>query len=95
MRPIFHWTPRRIKSHIAICFMALVCMRVMEYKVNLQYKKLSPAAIRNELLRLQTSILKDQKTHKEYGIPSRASQDAKKIYQLLGLKWSDIPFIIK
>lgn len=95
MRPIFHWTPRRIKSHIAICFMALVCMRIMEYKVNLQYKKLSPAAIRNELLRLQTSILKDQKTHKEYGIPSRASQDAKKIYQLLGLKWSDTPFVIK
>ena len=43
----------------------------------------------------QTSILKDQKTHKEYGIPSRASQDAKKIYQLLGLKWSDTPFVIK
>ncbi|MEJ7769369.1 MAG: IS1634 family transposase [Chitinophagaceae bacterium] len=95
MRPIFRWTPKRIKAHIAICFMALMCMRTMEYKVGLQYKKLSPAAIRNELMRLQTSILKDYTTMKEYIIPSKATQDAKKIYQVLGLKWSDTPFAVK
>lgn len=95
MRPVFHWTQKRIKAHIAICFMALMCIRVMEYKVRLQYKKLSPAAIRNELLRLQTSILKDHKTKKQYALPSAASQHTKKIYQVLGLKWNDTPFQIK
>jgi len=29
MQPIFHWTPRRIKAHIALCFMALVCVRTI------------------------------------------------------------------
>lgn len=95
MRPIFHWTAKRIKAHIALCFMALMCVRVMEYTVRLQYKKLSPAAIRNELMRLETSILKDHKTQKQYALPSKASQDAKKIYQILGLKWNDTPYIIK
>lgn len=95
MRPIFHWTERRIKAHIAICYMALVCMRVLEYKVRLQYKKLSPAAIRNHLLQLEVSILKDYKTQKQYALPSKATQDAKKIYQLLGLKYTDTPYQIK
>ena len=24
IRPIFHWTPARVRAHIAICFMALM-----------------------------------------------------------------------
>jgi len=42
IRPIYHWTPKRIKAHIAISFMALVCVRHLEYRVKRQYKKLSP-----------------------------------------------------
>jgi transposase len=95
MRPIFHWTQKRIKSHIAICFMALVTIRVLEYKVKLQYKKLSPEVIRYELQKLQVSILHDQSTKKQYALPSQASQHAKKITQLLGYKWNDIPYPIK
>jgi transposase len=95
MRPIFHWTQNRIKAHVAICFMALTCIRAMEYIVRLQYKKMSPAAIRNELMRLQTSILKDQKTGNTYGLPSKATQHAKKIYQIMGLRWNDTPYPLK
>jgi Transposase len=95
MRPIFHWTPRRIKAHIALCFMALVCVRTAEYRVNLQYKKLSPQAIRKALLGLEISILKDHKTGKVYALPSKATQDAKKIYQIMGLRWTDVPYLIK
>jgi len=95
MRPIFHWTPRRIKAHIALCFMALVCVRTAEYRVALQYKKLSPQAIRRVLLGLEISILKDHKTGKVYALPSKATQDAKKIYQIMGLKWTDVPYLIK
>ncbi len=91
MRPIFHWTPHRIKAHIAICFMALVIVRILEYKVRLQYKKLSPQAIVQSLANLEVSILKDIETKKEYMLPSQATQDAKKIYQLMGYKWQDTP----
>jgi transposase len=95
MRPIFHWTEKRIKAHVAICFMALCCIRTMEYKVRFQYKKLSPAAIRNELMRLETSIHKDYKTSIQYALPSKATQHAKKIYQIMGLRWNDTPYLLK
>ena len=95
MRPIFHWTVPRIKAHIAICFMALVCVRSAEYRIALQYKKLSPQVIRTALLGLQISILKDQKTNKLYALPSKATQDAKKMYQVWGLRWTDVPYLVK
>lgn len=95
MRPIFHWTSKRIKAHIALCFMALVCVRTLEYRVRLQYKKLSPERIRKALSRLEVSVLKDTKTGKRYILPSQASQHAKKIYQILGLRWRETPYIIK
>ena len=95
IRPIFHWTPKRIKAHIAICYMALVCIRHLEHRVKLQYQKLSPEVIRNELLHVQLSILKDIKTGKRYAIPSKPTIHQKKIYQTLGLKLCDIPYIIK
>lgn len=94
-RPIFHWTENRINAHVAICFMALACIRAMEHIVRLQYKKMSPAAIRNELMHLQTSILKDTRTGISYALPSRATQPAKKIYQIMGLKWNDTPYLLK
>lgn len=95
MRPIFHWTERRIKAHIAICFMSLVTIRTLEYKVNLQYKKLSPERIRYTLSRIEASVLKDTKTGNRYVLPSQISQDAKKIYQIIGYKWRETPYQIK
>lgn len=95
MRPIFHWTPKRIKAHIALCFMALMCVRVLEHRVRLQYKKLSPEVIRYELDTLQVSILLDQSTRKKYALPSQASQHARKILQLTGCKWNDTPYLLK
>lgn len=94
MRPIFHWTPSRIKAHIALCFMALVCVRTLEYKVQNQYKKMSPEAIRQTVTQLEASILKDIEKNKQYVLPSETSQDAKKIYQILGLKWRETAYLI-
>src|SRR5580704_4938171 len=83
IRPIFHWTPARIKAHVAIAFMSLVCVRQLEYRVALQYQKLSPEIIRNELIHVQLSFLKHRKTGVRYGIPSKVGQHAKKIYQII------------
>lgn len=92
IRPIYHWTPQRIKAHIAISFMALVCVRNLTYRVALQYKKLSPEVIRRELIHVQLSFLKHQQTKERYCVPSNISHDVKKIYQVMGLKLSTVPF---
>ena len=75
--------------------MALVCIRHLEYRVMTQYKKLSPEVIRNELLHVQCSVLKDQTTGKKYCVPSSVTQHIKKIYQTTGLKIDSIPFELK
>jgi transposase len=95
MRPVFHWTPKRIKAHIALCYMALACVRTLEYKVRLQYKKLSPEAIRKHITQLEISVLKDTKTNMRYTLPSVATQDARRIYQILQLKWRETPYLIR
>lgn len=92
VRPIYHWTPDRIKAHLAISFVAFSLVRLLSIRVKLQYKKLSPAIIRNTLLHVQRSILVHQKTGERYCVPSDVSPDAEKIYQVMGLKLDRVPF---
>ena len=91
VRPIFHWTPEKVKAHIAISFMTFCCVRHLEYRVALQYEKISPEVIRQELIRIQSSILKD-KDGQRYVIPSKAGTHGLKIYQVMGLKYSTTPY---
>jgi len=86
IRPIYHWTPRRVKAHIAISFMAFTCVRHLEYLVKSQYKKLSPEAIRQTLLKVQATVIGDKKTGRKYLLPSRIESEAKHIYGLVGAK---------
>ena len=95
VRPIYHWKPRRVRAHIAICFTAYVLVKYLEYRVRLQYKKLSPEKIRQTLVKVQTSILYDKKEKIRYRLPSNMKQDVRKIYNILNLKRSTTPYIIK
>jgi transposase len=92
IRPIYHWTPKRVKAHIAIVFIALSCIRHLSYRVSLQYSKLSPEEIRQALIHVQLSFIKNHETKERYCIPSNITQNAKKIYQIMGVKLSLVPF---
>jgi len=95
IRPIYHWKPSRVKAHLAISFMAYTLVRYLEYRVRLQYKKLSPEKIRQILLSMQTSILYDTATDKKFAMPSKVSDDAKKIYKLMEVSVTTRPSILK
>jgi len=95
VRPIYHWTPRRVRSHIAICFIALVCVRTLMYKMKILHHPMSPRAIKKELLSIQTSILKHNKKNIRYALPSNFSVEAEKIYKIMGKKLSRKPYIIE
>ena len=84
MRPIFHFKTERIHTHIAICYMAFAVLRHMEYIVNLT-QKISPQFILEELMEVQSSILKDTVTGKQYRMPGRFSQTASKIYKAFNI----------
>jgi transposase len=95
VRPVFHWKPKRIAAHLAISFAAYALVKYMEYRVKLQYIKLSPEKIRQALIRVQISILFDRKKRIRYGLPSKMSKEARKIYNILGIKRSLTPYIIE
>jgi len=92
IRPIYHWKPSRIKAHLAISFMAYTLVRHLEHRVRLQYIKLSPERIRKILLSVQVSILYDKRNTTRFALPSKVSQDAKKIYKLMGVSISSTPY---
>ena len=94
IRPIFHWTPRRIRAHIAICFMSLVCVRHVSYRIKLQHDAMSPERIRTALLTSNLRIVKHKKSNNHYAIPSNASPEAVKIYKIFGKDYSKTPFAI-
>jgi transposase len=95
VRPIFHWKPHRVKAHLAISFMAYALVKHLEYRVRLQYTALSPESIRQNLIRVQTSILYDNRKHIRYGFPSKISEHARKIYKLCRVNCKLIPYIIE
>ncbi|MBU1657420.1 MAG: IS1634 family transposase [Candidatus Omnitrophica bacterium] len=95
VRPVFHWKPRRVKAHIAIAFVAYSLVKYLEYRVRLQYRKMSPEKIRQCLVRVQTSVLYDDTKRIRYGLPSRITQDARKIYKICNVIQKLTPFIIK
>jgi transposase len=94
VRPVFHWTPSRVKAHIAIVFTSYSLVRYMEYRVKLQYKKMSPERIRHILIKVQTSILYDTKKQIRYGLPSKITQDSRKIYSIFKAEPLLTPYII-
>lgn len=94
VRPIYHWTERRIKSHIAICFMALVCIRHMEYRMKLGNNKMSPKRIRDALTTVGMTRLVHIEDKRVFAMPFNPSDDARSIYKINDLKLSTTPFLV-
>jgi transposase len=80
MRPIYHFKPERIKTHIALCFMAFSVLRHMEYQIKLT-QKISLNAMLDELMHVQASYYRHAPTGKLYRMPGKFSQNASKIYK--------------
>jgi len=84
IRPIFHWTEKKIKAHIAISFIAFSLVRHLEYRLELNWYNYSPNVIRRELLRVQGSIIFDKTNDKDkYFLPSNISDIARNIYKTI------------
>lgn len=92
IRPIFHWAPKRIKAHIAICYMAFCCLQHLRHRLRIKGHDMSADVIRRELNSLQISILVERHSSKKYALPSKAKRDARRIYRSLGLEWNEVPF---
>lgn len=83
-RPIYHWTPRRIKGHFVVCFLAFVLERALENKLQSHKQEVSPERIKEALNSLEVSEIKldDQL----YYLKSKNHPLASKILNILRIK---------
>ena len=92
MRPINHWTPKRIKAHIAICFVAYTVVKHTIHRLDRQKIKMSLEQLRQELLAVESMLFRDQLTSKHYILPSHTSPLQRKIYKATGIQRIDKPY---
>lgn len=89
MRPIYHYTPRRIKSHILICYIAFSLYRSLQMKLKINGISMSLEKLRENLHRVQSSIFENPKNNKMYKMPSTLSDEVKQIYKMLKIHRSN------
>ena len=92
IRPIFHWRDRRIRAHIAICYMAFCCLQHLRHRLAARGHRMSPDRIRRALNELEISVLCERSGVRKFGMPSAPTEDAERIYRTLGLAWNRVPF---
>ena len=94
IRPVFHWTPKRIKAHVALVYMSFALVRFLQYKLHKKGIKLSPEKVKNELIHAQTSILKHTDSNHIFIIPSKPTNQIKQIYSVFNKKYSVTPSVL-
>jgi len=86
IRPIYHWTPKRIKGHLALCFLAFSLTKNILFRLAQAEIKLSVQELVEELSDVQSSIVQDEKTKRRFKIPAPLSNTVKSIYSVFRLK---------
>lgn len=94
MRPIFHWKSKRIKAHIAICFLAFTIIRHTQYFLKQKNVDFSIEEIKTALLRTESSIVQDITTKRLYVIPSKITEQQKVIYKTFDMIRDEKPYAL-
>jgi transposase len=84
VRPIFHWTERRIKGHFVICFLAFLLERTMEIELRKAGYYMSVQDIRNALNSMQFAEV--QCNTSNYFLTAPINDNAAAIFKALKMK---------
>ena len=89
VRPVFHWTERRVRAHVAICYAAFSLLRIYRWRFNMSHPEqppLSEERILSELRDVQASLLLDQNNGMQYLLSSTSNQVQRFLYGAVGAK---------
>lgn len=84
-RPIFHWTPNRIRAHVLLCFLALVLERHLEVRLQKRGTPLTSTQIKDALGHCEKIHFQDKKSNRLFEMDRNKPAEAKMIYEALGL----------
>lgn len=90
MRPIYHFKPKRIKAHISICFIAYTLVNYALCALEDKKIKISFEQLRDELIRSQSSIIRDTESNSRFILPSKTTELQKQIYKAFDVERSEI-----
>ena len=94
MRPIFHFTPERIRGHIALCFLSLVTLKTVEKKLKDKGVKITTDKLISEVKQIGSTIIQDKSTQTMFKLPSTLTKEAAEIYSAMGVKRGTKPELI-
>lgn len=83
-RPVYHWTPKRIKGHFVLCFLAFLLERTLELELKKSNIDYSVDKIRESLSSLELSIININ--DKQYILRSKPDKLSKSIFKILKIK---------
>jgi transposase len=63
MRPMFHWTDKRIEGHICLCYIAYTLLNYVQQKLIVANNPISEKNLRTILDHMQVSLLQHNKEH--------------------------------
>lgn len=81
IRPVFHWTDKRIRGHILMCFIAFTFINRLKNTTRLQYR-----AIVKAIDKMQVSEIKDNNNNNNLYLRAKVDDDQQIIIDKLGLK---------
>ena len=85
LRPVYHWTEKRIQGHIMICFLSLYMLRAIEYKINRQEKlNISTDEIFDHLQKIRAVTINAYK--KQVVMRTEITDENNLILRTLGIK---------
>lgn len=83
-RPIFHWTPNRIRGHFVLCFIAFAMERYLEDAIIKKGISMSPDRIKSALNKLQVSVL--EWSDKRFYVKGSGGKEGAKILRALNIR---------
>lgn len=83
IRPMFHWTDKRIKGHICLCYIAFTLLNYTLQKANKSGLKLTENNLRNTLDKMQVSLL--QHGNEQVYIRSKPTEQEVSIQKSIGI----------
>lgn len=86
VRPIFHFSPERIRGHVALCFLSLVILKESLRRLSDQKIRVSSQDLIDELNYVGRTTLRDKVRQVLFEVPTTLSELGERIYKAIGLK---------
>ncbi|AAM25266.1 transposase [Caldanaerobacter subterraneus subsp. tengcongensis MB4] len=84
VRPIFHWTEKRIRGHFVVCYLAFLLERTLEYSLRAKWKELSSDRIKEAIGSM--NFVEIEINGKKYLIKQKIEEEAEDILKVMKIK---------